>query len=709
VPGITGNGLPAGVLEDTTFPQADNSMSLAEAIQMVWANAGYSKEGKTVRFVQFDQGAIEDFFVQVMPVRDQKTGEEYVELFFRPLEPHADKLFESLIAAPPDESVGQWVVPGWPRDTEDVHPSDLAIGDVIAVRRGPNGQLSSWGGNGTFGTARVISGTRVVGQDSEGYDIVEFDVMLPNGKPATIIQQSNWDYVQRAEWMVTDEAGEQRRLGERRPHQLSEEAFAADWRLVAQHVSSQVRHQSQAFEGDGVKVIDTDAAFNGAQLGTPPNSGVTLARKLGDNTKLWLSLHTPKSKRREEENNFGRSIYIQVPRREFEGGTTEDIARSVSAAMEAVGITPQQQALPTDAALSEWALNTIGQHFGANPDFVPQTGTSDVGPLMPGRKWNQEQVEELLRTEVSPKVGRDVTLEDFEFVVAPDGRLMVAATQKLAEDLSAQSGTVSLRHESDMAWAHTPEERVLMMADRIAGVLGGEKSADNQGPAGRAATGVWAFGQSSDTDMWNGAGNRFYFWTHRDDPPPSAPESGFHILIDDEIFQRFLGNGMSTDDNYGRRTQKEGVAYPILAWTSTQGSPDHNEATVKYGLDSTLIEAIKVPDDLYEGVLREVRRHGITEVGGRPIEEILVPSSQLISMKDRRKTRQVRPNGGFFPGAGNVWTTVQNSKAVPAQKNSAGGPVPGPSELGEMVEPSAEDLAGLEAELVAEVEAGVPG
>jgi hypothetical protein len=209
--------------------------------------------------------------------------------------------------------------------------------------------------------------------------------------------------------------------------------------------------------------------------------------------------------------------------------------------------------------------------------------------------------------------------------------------------------------------------------------------------------------------MWNGAGNRFYFWTHRDDPPPSAPESGFHILIDDEIFQRFLGNGMSTDDNYGRRTQKEGVAYPILAWTSTQGSPDHNEATVKYGLDSTLIEAIKVPDDLYEGVLREVRRHGITEVGGRPIEEILVPSSQLISMKDRRKTRQVRPNGGFFPGAGNVWTTVQNSKAVPAQKNSAGGPVPGPSELGEMVEPSAEDLAGLEAELVAEVEAGVPG
>lgn len=671
VPAITGGGLPEGTWDAKTFAGSDNARALADAVQEAWANAEFDSEGKTTLMVQFDQGAVEDFYVQVMPVRDKNTGQEYTEFFFRPLEDHAGTLYNTLIAPPPDETIGKWAVP----DIEsDVPPNELLIGQVIAVRRGPNGLLTGWGGEGDFGTARVISPAREIGTGDSGNAMYEFDVMLPNGKAATIVQPNEWHYYHPAEWVVTAPGGEElapRKPGDRAPLKLADSARDAGWRMIQPGLGSQVPHEGIQLEGDGVKVINTDGAFDADKYAERRNEwgeGGTFARILGDGTKIWASLATPKTGIDHEENNFGRQIYIQVPRSQG----SDEMARSISAAMEAVGISPEQQALPTNESLSAWALNTIGQAFGTNPDFTPN-GRSEIGPLQPGRKWTQSQVEDLLTNEVGPRIGRDVTLNDFEFVVDPDGRLMVTTSQDLAEHISAQSGFISHRHESGNIWT-TPDEGADRLGAEIYRALGGGKTPDNTGPAGRAATGMWAGGQSSDTDMFNGTGNRYYFWTQDQDPPDVYEGRGFSILLDDEIFQRFLGNGMSTRDNYGLRTSNDGGGFPLLPWSKTPGESYHNEATIKYGLDGDLIEAITVPDETYDGILSRLHERGMDQVAGRPIEEIIQPASQLVSMRERRKARLARPNAGFYPVVGNV-AQVLAGETSPSTQAPVGAPV----------------------------------
>src|SRR4029077_4007818 len=98
-------------------------------------------------------------------VRDKKTGDDYVELFFRPLEEHAGSLYNTLVAPPPDETNGKWAIV---RGAEDVPPSELRLGDVVAVRRGPSGLLIWWGGDGEFGTARVVADARQINTDPSG-------------------------------------------------------------------------------------------------------------------------------------------------------------------------------------------------------------------------------------------------------------------------------------------------------------------------------------------------------------------------------------------------------------------------------------------------------------------------------------------------------------------------------------------------------------
>lgn len=665
VPVITAGDLPPGTWDGKTFPTAENAKALAEAIELAWAGASFDEgSGKTVHLVQFDQGAIEDFAVQIMPVRDVNTGQEYTELFFRPLEDHAGELYNSLTAPAPDETLGHWDV-----DVDnpvDLSPDELELGDIIAVRRGPNGVLVGWGYEGEFGTARVISPARVVGQE-EGVNTYEFDVQLPNGKAATVIQANRWHTYQKAEWVVETPEGDKvrpLRPGELRPIKLAEEARSAGWRMGRPGLGSQVKHETENLRSDGVKVIDTEATFDGEDYGEKVGTGGTFLRKLGDDTKLWVSLARPR-RLENEQNNFARQVFIQIPRDDSRG--PDEMARSISGAMEAVGISLDQQQLPTPEALEAWALNTIGQSFGASPEFRAQLDAKtlpSVGPLQPGKKWDRAAIELLLAEEVSPRVGRDVTLADFEFVVDPDGRLQVVTTEQLARDISAQSGYTSLRHESDLIWTD-PAEGAPRLGAQIARALGAGKAGDNIGPAGRAALGNWKGGQSSDTDIHEGSGNRFYFWTHASDPPEVRTQGGYDIVIDDEVFQRFLGNGMSSRDNNGSRTQSQG-GNPLQSWTSQPGfKTEHNEATMKYGLDGDLIEAITVPDEVYEGVLETVRGYGLEQVNGRPIEDIIQPASRSVSMLERRRRRQARPNSGFFPVVANLAQVLAGPAAAP--------------------------------------------
>ena len=653
VPRITGATLPEGTWDGKTFPTSENTKALVEAINEVWANVdvilqGGEVEGKTVYNVQFDQGAVEDFYVQVMPVRDTTTGERYVELFFRPLEGHSNDLYNALVAPPPDESEGRWMIPD---DVDDVPVTELRLGQNIAVRRGPNGLLTGWPGEGEFGMASVLSTLREIGMDSEGRDIYEFDVALPGGKAATIVQTSGWQYFHEVQWAVPTDEGEEvvHRPGERKPIELSEAAEAAGWRMSLSRLGSQVKHRSFHFDGR-MKEIDTNAVHDAEHPGTLFGTGATFQRELGNGTKLWMSVAAPESYRTDHEaSNFSRQIYIQIPvERDIFGD--EEMAQAVAGAMEAVGIDQSRQELPTPESLSNWAFNTIGQHFGANPDFNPY-GADKVGPLMPGRKWNQADIEKLLADEVGPTIGRDVTLADFEYVVDPDGRLMVTASQELAEAISAHAGYISHRHESDVEYERTGGAG---LAGKIARVLGFGNAGDNIGPAGRTALGIWEGGQSSDSDMYNGAGNRYYFWTHNTDPPAVRKGGGYDLLIDDEVFQRFLGNGMSSGDNYGRRTGTDTAAFrPYLSWMRMPNG-DHNESTLKYGIDGDLVEVIAVPDEVFDEVMTSLRERGVTEVNGRPISDIVVPMGQAISMRERRKARKNRPNSGFYPVVGNV-------------------------------------------------------
>jgi hypothetical protein len=253
----------------------------------------------------------------------------------------------------------------------------------------------------------------------------------------------------------------------------------------------------------------------------------------------------------------------------------------------------------------------------------------------------QDRRDDLLR-QIKEKYG--VAPEDVKVTVDSGGSVRYIMPEKFVFDTIEKTGTgfflhrlnlnlftVSEDYEAIFGRQPTSEQAREFMIKSLAGIIAGP-DADGFGgllsTTSRTLEGLSVTGMSSKTDIHSGGADYVYL----------SPMPGLHsytqmvngsmsIIFDAaSVYERSDLYANSTDQ-FGSRTPKGG--YQIGVYSETL--PFMYETMIKGRLGMDAAVGITVHNDLYDSLIFELRRRGVTEINGVPVETFIIRNGQANS------------------------------------------------------------------------------
>ena len=371
-----------------------------------------------------DSDFIEDMAIRTQMYRpdhfDAPWGpdETVMEVRFRLLEDKAEDLADKLMVVSGEK--GAWKTEG------KVFVTDLVPEDVISIRVSSSGVLKPGEGQAN---ATVLDPPVLIGANEAGVNVYPVRVAAASGAVGEVdmelrstpsIQRMTYDPNQVVK--VTSKAV------------LSSKAVNAGW----------VTGTVMGYEGeDGTVSVDATGAKKSSKYVHGVSGGAIRATRTMDSGAMVSANLAHKTTGSTAHGSPRRSDYagwvtIKVP---MEGKTDEQVAATISEAMEAVGIPPDKQDAPSKEELARLAINKINTNFA--PDFQHRRQANASG--LPGDPGTAEVLGKLDAV-VGTYLGRKTTLDDIRFHTYPDGRMQVVVSDEVADAISQRQGFTYYQH-----------------------------------------------------------------------------------------------------------------------------------------------------------------------------------------------------------------------------------------------------------------------
>ena len=585
-PLVTGEGTPDMLSQiPAVVKKNPNAKSAKDAISDVLDGRGKTDASSGVRYSLADGDTVEDMQIRFQIVRDA-NGDEYMEARFKLLEDKSEELFDGLTAAKGEKG-------GW-KQTGTVTPVELKEGDSISVRRSTSGLLKP--ANGDAPNA-VVTGTPVlVGKaDASGYSLYRVGVIMGDGEYAEMdvelrdsasIGVFNWD--------------KNKVISSNGKVELTPAAQADGWTRTP-GLWLPITTGKVQVDKTGVQEIKASNDM-GTNVGSG-DRGSTLTRTLADGTKIRVmgagsneggTSHSASDVRR---NSFAGDVRVRVPLPKGKSDMDE-VLKSMSKGLEAAGLPVEKQEPPDPQQMVKLALNKLYKTHAAKFEHRGQFGQASGLPGDPAT--------EKMLADISKRVGlskEPLTLDDLVFSADSDGRLTVRLSDRAADAITKQQGNRFYTH----SLSGNANERVIEM-------LSGSTATGLMATEERWSMGIGTTGMSSSTDVSYGSGNGVYA-TGRTGSKLSAGSNT--VIFSPRALNSSLEVYTNAGDGYGRRSASNTFA--------TSGG--NHEYMFKSRLSRDQIAYVTVPDPKF--VIAELKKRGVTEINGRPIEDIVRSSTSL--------------------------------------------------------------------------------
>lgn len=541
-----------------------------------------------------DSGKVEDMLFRWQV--DKSAGQEALSVRFRLTEAAAEDAVAKMVVVPLGNETGAWKFHG------DKFAYDLAEGDAIAVRFGqwkggndpdnPGLKVLKPSTSETTPNARVVGKPIYIGktEGTEGEkDTYRFTVVMEDGTVGELdIQNREGAPIKTFEW---DHLAPAPVYGSK----LSLSPVASDlgWQKLGPMGMSYAHGQDLT---DETGKFDRDAAHSWIDLGGAPSGhGQRLRRVLPGGVVIeFQSAHESESGtgfHAVRHSNLSGEVRISVPI--TDNRPVEEIMAEVSKAMEAVGLEPEAQTAPTNEQIATMALNKfVATH---HPKYTyrakPVTGPDDPRVAETLARLNKELGGFL--------EGGPVTLEDLRLHTHPSGRLQVLLSPRVGKAISKRQGTRFYEHQ-------------LYGGASGLSVLGGSQNPGLLSTDERWSRGVFTWGQSPDRDMQNGAGGHVFLRSNG----TRTPDNG------SIIFNPAVINASSELYTYGK-SDSWGERHTTNIALTTNGYIEFN---YKRMIETDFI-GLAVTND-FQTIIEKLKAMGITHIGGRPIEEVIVSAAK---------------------------------------------------------------------------------
>lgn len=559
-------------------------MSIEEAATKMLEQKDSELPGTGNTYALGDSRFVDDF--QFRFNVETEGGEEKLVLRFRLREDMSEEQMAKL-AAVQGAMKGAWKTQG------TKYPTEFKIGDAIAVRIGMNNKSQDQKGKmlkpaeADGPNARIISTPVFVGLSTGTVDgeheTYRFKVQMENGEIGEVdMQMRPTESVVNYEWDP-----EAPKPSTNTKLSLSPNAADVGWVDVGPISMIGSNDYQDHTDGAGKHIV----ASNSTSTLANGSGGKRMVLNMpGNEAQIqFTSAHSTEGGTGNETTrravNSGE-VRIRVP---IDGRSEEDIASTLSRAMEHVGLEPEAQLPPSDEELVNFALTK----FVAN--YHPQFRYRERAITKPGNKDVQETLD-YMNSELSKYLDEPMDLSDIRFHVHESGRMQVMLSPRIGKAIAQRQNIQVYRHSGSSS------------SERALSVFGGP----NQGLMStdeRWSLGIFYEGQSSGADMRIGSGDRVYMRGGS-----SAGESD-HIHMNAAVIAMGLEqyvNQYNSGDNYGRRGTKNQFL------VTKQGT----EVMYKRKIEPELLGSFATYSA--EALIKKLKSKGITHIGGRPIEEIIL-------------------------------------------------------------------------------------
>ena len=295
---------------------------------------------------------------------------------------------------------------------------------------------------------------------------------------------------------------------------------------------------------------------------------------------------------------FNSLVSIVVPE-----GTPADV---IEKAMRRAGVVDARPATDVDA--KTWIENRIISVFGGYTDASKNISSPTI------RQSVLEGVE--ARFGLRP--------QDVEIVVGADNRIEMRVPESVAEKLKVATGVEYFRHrlfvENDKRVKKlSGQERQNMIVDIISDMFTSDRGSEGTllSTTNRYYRGMKdAVGMSQSEDIRTGGADYIFTTPVSADYQLSAGTTSFSFYYDPKILLRRIDFYTNEYDGYGARSESKDV----IAATR----PGSHETIFKGGIGPEALRYILVKTKFYKEMLvAALIDRGITEINGRPIEEVI--------------------------------------------------------------------------------------
>jgi hypothetical protein len=582
--------------------------SITDAGLEIFAQRDETDAGTGLEFAFGDAEYIEDMQVRAQMARDSETNNRFVEFHFRMPEDRAEVTSDILLTASKDVTYGKWV------DLDNSLASDLKKGDVISVRKSVmSDQLKP--SNGNVPNVRLVADPVHIGEDGKGIPIYRLTLASSDGTTGAMdVQERSMPSIRRYEW-------DAHAIATSTPTstvKLTDKAVAAGW-----HDNGIIGFDKDpslgaiSMDETGAKIFSGKSIKGGAGSGASSTAemGRRIERKFADGSYVRMNAvpssvsgtSAGKGSSYGEIRRWNESgmVTIRVP--EAVAENPDEFQAAVSRAMEAVGIPPEAQGPATDEQIARFALGklykTHSPQFSHREGGVQELSPNDVGMV---------KVFDRLNKDLEATLGRKVTIDDLEIHLLEDGRFVPMLSKEVAKAITAKQGNLWYRHRLYGGGDATTVAEILSSPNR--GLMGA---------AERFSVGIYAGGQSKESDMSSGAGSRVYLSGKT--YSAKTDDEGVFMFAGDLINQSLdIYTSATTGDSWGYR--------PVNNSFLTQGGMF--EYMQKQKLDPRQVAYIFVSASQRQDILAKLKAKGITEIGGRSVEEIIRSSDIPFNMND---------------------------------------------------------------------------
>jgi hypothetical protein len=595
---------PARLGGDPAVPQ---SLTVEQAYNGVvdrWKKGEFSP-GSGVQYSMTDSDKIEDMTVRTQ-IAENVDGKNYVEVRFNLLEPAVDDLSDRLLTVENEAPV--LPVGGW--ESSSVFVSDLVPGDRLAARISTFEDLEGTlkpEQNASTPNVMVTDFPLLIGKSPDGiYDVYSVPIVNAAGVPGVVyIQKRESPSIAKFDWdpdMMPPPAP----AGTGKPATLSPVAEGMGWKIHSTGIGTSKKndvgwHGLEVDQTTGVKQIDLNNP-NVHQINATDNKSKKLRLSTNGGSVVDVQVTHTTSPR---QISGGPSSTSRAARRTTPNGEVvirvpvdhPDPMAEVSRLMAAVGVDPESQDQPSNEEIVSLGLNKVYKQLAPSYGHLKQPKQGDVAGVV-----------KLIDNLVGPQLGRPATIDDIRLRINPQGAPTIVFSDDVANAFVEKTGTKILYHHFESG-GMIPEKLKVIAASRLSqGLLGADE---------RWSTGIFldgTFGTSSPRyDAKNDAGNRIYFYQSKNS---SVTLDDGYIYSPAAVLFKQTDWYWTSGDVYGTRGSDN---HQFLNYSGNSG-----QIMVKRMFEGDLWGRVVVPHGTEKSMVDALKKQGITELGGRPLEDVVV-------------------------------------------------------------------------------------